>query len=123
MKVLSAIVPRLSDKTYDLSLKRNCFVFLVPPSMNRLEVIAAVKKQYEVDAINVNIVKMSGKKVRSYQNRRFISGQRRSFKKAYVTLLAGQTLPIFAGSEEPSKADKVAVSRSAKRTAKAKEKK
>lgn len=120
MKTAPTILPRLSEKSYDLSLKRNCFVFIVPAAMNRFEVISAVKKQYEVDAIKVNMANVAGKSVRSYQNRRFVGGQRNSYKKAYVTLKEGQTLAIFAGNEDAEDNNQGPIPRSAKRAAKEK---
>lgn len=95
--------PRMSEKTYGQSTTLRTFAFLVPQSANKHSVARAVKAQYDVDAVNVNILNQTGKKVRTYRNRRFTAGERSEFKKAYVTLKEGQSIPIFAAVEEAEK--------------------
>jgi len=48
----------------------------------------------------VRVVVQKGKAKRSYRNKQFISGVRSDNKKAYVTLKAGDSIPIFAAVEE-----------------------
>jgi large subunit ribosomal protein L23 len=95
---MSAVIPKISEKTYALSQVRNTYVFAVPTSMNRVEVAKAVKQQYSVDVVSVNIAVQKGKKVRfiSKGGRRVNTGVRADVKKAYVRLGAGQSIPVFA---------------------------
>lgn len=96
-----ALKPRMSEKTYGLSEQR-VYVFEVPKSANKHVVARAVAAQFEVEVTNVNIANISGKPKRtvSQGGRRVAKGQQSGFKKAYVTLKQGQSLPIFAAVEE-----------------------
>jgi large subunit ribosomal protein L23 len=48
---------------------------------------------YKVKPLSVNIVKVKGKKV----SRGRISGRRKDFKKAVVTLKKGETISVYEG--------------------------
>ncbi len=108
------VLPVLSEKVYGQSQQHNRFAFIVPKSANKHTVARAVAEQYEVDVVSVTIVNRVGKAVRTYRNKRFTAGSRSDSKKAYVTIKAGQSLPIFASvedsEEKPAKADKKAES-------------
>ena len=113
--------PRMSEKTYGQSTALNTFAFLVPKDANRHSVARAVKAQYEVDVESVNILNQKGKTTRTYRNKRFTAGIRSDYKKAYVTLKEGQSIPVFAAVEEAQeKADKTekAVEKAAQKRAK-----
>ncbi len=97
--------PRLSEKTYALS-QTGVFVFVVPKDANKHEVKLAVEKTYDVSVTNVRIVVQQGKTSRQYRNRRFVNGERSDFKKAYVTLKEGDSIPIFAAVEEAESEEK-----------------
>lgn len=113
--------PRVSEKVYGLSTALNTFAFLVPKDANRHTVARAVSAQYEVDVENVNILNQKGKAVRTYRNKRFTAGDRSDFKKAYVTLKKGQSIPVFAAveeAEEKSEKTQKAVDKKAKKAEK-----
>jgi len=96
--------PLLNEKTYELSKYRNVFVFSVDPSANKNVIANAVKAQFDVEVVAVNTTVSKGKKKRimSLSGKRTVNsyGQRPNFKKAYVTLKAGQSLPFFESIEE-----------------------
>lgn len=101
--------PRLSEKTYGLSLTTNTYTFTVPGDANKHSVARAVTAQFDVAVETVNIVNVKGKAKRTVRKGgRAVKGQRSDAKKAYVTLKEGQTLPIFDTPEEDKKADKKA---------------
>ena len=104
MKTL-ILKPRLSEKTYALS-QNGVFVFNVDKSANKHDIANAVSKTYDVTVTDVRVVVQQGKKTRSYRNRRFVSGQRDDFKKAYVTLKEGDSIPVFAAVEEAESEEK-----------------
>lgn len=93
--------PRLSEKTYAQSEKR-VYAFEVPRDVNKHTVARAVEAQFEVKVTEVNMVNYKGKAKRSIsQNgRRVAKGRDAAFKKAYVTLAEGNSLPFFAAIEE-----------------------
>jgi large subunit ribosomal protein L23 len=91
-----ALKPRLSEKTYGMSEANNVYVFVVPGDATKHTVARAVKAQFEVTVMTVNIVNVKGKVKRTVKKGgRAVSGARSDFKKAYVTLKAGDKLPFF----------------------------
>lgn len=98
-----ALRPRLSEKTYGLSESR-VYVVEVPKGTNKHTVARAVEAQFEVKVAKVNIMNVKGKTKRivSLTGKRMVNadGKRADFRKAYVTLKEGYSLPFFAAVEE-----------------------
>lgn len=93
--------PRMSEKTYGLSLARNLFVFEVPAGASKQTVAAAVTAQFGVAVVNVNMMNVKGKAKRTIRKGgRPTMGKRSDIKKAYVTLKQGDSLPFFATEED-----------------------
>lgn len=98
------IFPRVSEKSYSQATDENTYVFNVPLRSTKIEIKQAVKKQFEVDVIAVNIVKMLGKPKQTVKKGgRRLKGKRSDYKKAYVSVKAGQTIPVFAAKQEEEK--------------------
>lgn len=95
--------PRLSEKTYGLSEQR-VYVVDVPTNVNKHSVARAIEAQFDVKVAKVNILNVLGKPKRivSITGKRMKndSGKRPDTKKAYVTLVKGNSLPFFAAIEE-----------------------
>ena len=116
-----SLKPRMSEKTYATSLATNTFVFEVPSSANKLQIADAVSQQYEVTVTNVRTIVSKGKQARSIRlgkYRKNVMGSRSDFKKAYVTLKEGDSIPVFAAIEEAEKAEKKAEEKAAKKAKK-----
>lgn len=96
--------PRMSEKTYALSEERNTYVFEIPTNANKHTVANAVTAQFEVTVTAVRVAKTPGKSRRSYRRggRVVRKGMTSGVKKAYVTLKAGDKIPIFAANTEAS---------------------
>ena len=108
--MMHLLVPRMSEKTYKLSIERNTYVFNIPLAMNRVETAKAVKAQYGVDVESVKIAIAKGKAVRFVRKGgRVNTGVHQDVKKAFVRLVAGQSLPIFSAVEEDIAAQKETV--------------
>ena len=92
MKVLLA--PHVSEKASMLADANQQFVFKVARDATKPEVKKAVEMLFEVNVKGVNIVNVKGK------TKRFGAhfGRRSDWKKAYVTLEAGQDID-FLGAE------------------------
>jgi large subunit ribosomal protein L23 len=98
------IYPRLTDKTYANATSGNTYVFNVPLSANKIQVKEVVEQLYSVSVETVNIVRMIGKSKRTVRKGgRQLLGKRSNYKKAYVTVKKGQTIPVFAATEEETK--------------------
>lgn len=118
--------PRLSEKAFAQSQAKNVYVFVVPTDATKHTVARAVTAQFEVTVTEVNITNVKGKAKRSVsmKGRRVSKGSQNDFKKAYVTLKDGDSLPFFAAEEEAvqeaAKADEKAAKKAAKEAKKEK---
>lgn len=84
-KVLTRLI--VSEKSYKLA-GLSKYIFRVNPSANKLEIRKAVEKVYDVKVMRINIIRTPGKRKTSGR----ISGRTSDFKKAIVTLKAGQQI-------------------------------
>jgi large subunit ribosomal protein L23 len=93
--------PRLSEKAFAQS-QGNTYVFVVPGDANKHSVARAVEAQFDVKVADVNVLVLKGKSKRTISKggRRVAKGMTSDIKKAYVTLVEGNSLPIFAAEEE-----------------------
>jgi large subunit ribosomal protein L23 len=124
-----ALKPRLNEKTYALAEKR-VYVFEVAGEVNKHAVARAVETQFDVKVLAVNTTNIKGKAKRiiNVSGKRMLNaeGKRPDFKKAYVTLAEGNSLPFFEAIEEAeakeqetqTKIDKAAAKQADKEAAK-----
>ena len=85
--------PLLTEKCHDLKEQHNQVAFKVDTRANKVEVKAAVEKIFKVKVENVNIMNVKGKVKRLGRN----AGKRPDWKKAVVTLKAGENIEIIEG--------------------------
>ena len=106
MSKTTILQPRLNEKTYGLSTK-GVYVFNVDKDVNKHTVARAVESQFDVKVAAVNIANIAGKAKRTVslmgKRTRNSTGTRSDVKKAYVTLVKGHSLPLFAAIEEEDK--------------------
>ncbi len=86
------IKPVVTEKVTDLGTLGK-YVFEISPQANKTEVRQAIEKVYGVSPVKINIIKIKGKKVRYGRT----TGNTKEWKKAIVTLKAGETLEIYEG--------------------------
>ncbi len=86
------IRPIISEKTTEL-MEQQKYVFQVARDANKLTVKKALKELFNVTPEKVNILNVRGKNRRL----RFRVGKRAAWKKAIVTLRAGDKIEIFEG--------------------------
>ena len=86
------IKPLVTEKVSNLGAL-NKYVFAVAGSANKIEVAKAINEIYGIKPVSINIIKMMGKKARYGK----ISGKRKDWKKAIVTLPKGETIKIYEG--------------------------
>lgn len=99
-----SVIPRATEKAYAQSLN-NVYVFNVPLTANKQEIVAAVETQFEVKVTGIKTLVQSGKAVRFSKGKRSQPGttHRKDSKKAYVTLAAGNSIQVF---EQPAEEEK-----------------
>lgn len=84
--------PLITEKVTELT-QLNKYVFEVPVKTSKSEVAKAIQNVYGVKPIKVNVINVSGKKVR--RGRRF--GKTRDWRKAVITLAAGDSIEVYEG--------------------------
>ncbi|WP_263974939.1 50S ribosomal protein L23 [Leptolyngbya sp. BL0902] len=82
--------PLVTEKA-TLLLENNQYVFEVDPRATKLDIGAAIEELFEVKVVSVNTYNPPKKK-RRYG--RFV-GNRAHYKRAIVTLAAGDSIPLF----------------------------
>lgn len=99
-----SVIPRATEKAYAQS-QRNVYVFNVPLTANKQEIVAAVETQFEVKVTGIKTLVQSGKAVRFSRgkNRHPGTTNRKDSKKAYVTLAEGDSIQVF---EQPAEEEK-----------------
>jgi len=93
LKVLLA--PHVSEKSTVSAEANNTLVFKVLKDANKAEIKTAVEKLFEVEVSGVRTVNVKGKTKRHGMT----FGQRKDWKKAYVTLKEGHDIDFVGGAE------------------------
>jgi len=85
--------PLLTEKGANLNETSNTVLFEVNRSANKIEIKQAVEEIFKVKVASVHTMNVRGKKKRMGRN----EGMSRSWKKAMVTLQAGEKLDFLEG--------------------------
>jgi large subunit ribosomal protein L23 len=88
------IRPVVSEKSYVLSAAGK-YTLRVHPDAHKTEIRQAVEALFDVHVVAVRTASVKSKPKR----RGNTSGRTRSWKKAVITVRAGETIPIFQGLE------------------------
>ena len=84
------IAPVISEKSYGL-LDANKYTFIVRPDANKTQIKIAVENVFNVKVTDVNTLNRQGKRKRTRSG----FGQRKSIKRAIVTLREGDRIDVF----------------------------
>ena len=91
------IKPIVTEKQTAITEKTpNRFGFRVSPKANKLEIKKAVEDMYNVNVVDVNTMKYSGKAKSRYTKSGVVSGRQDAFKKAIITLKEGEIIDFFS---------------------------
>ncbi|CAN5824634.1 50S ribosomal protein L23 [soil metagenome] len=85
--------PVITEKATEQLDRNQVYTFVVARQANKVEISQAVEKLFNVKVDTVRTMQYRGKQRRVGRN----VGQRPSWKKAVVTLRAGDTIEIFEG--------------------------
>jgi large subunit ribosomal protein L23 len=85
------LAPVVSEKSYGMIAERHKYTFKVHPSAHKTEIRQAVEALFEVDVMDVNVIKVPAKPKR----RGLHKGTRPGWKKAVVTVAPGQVIEAF----------------------------
>jgi large subunit ribosomal protein L23 len=90
------IKPVITEKMTGLGEKMNRYGFVVHKKANKLQIKKAVEQLYGVDVETVNTMNYSGKGKSRFTKSGVISGRTSAYKKAIVTLAAGETIDFYS---------------------------
>jgi large subunit ribosomal protein L23 len=97
MKLSEVLIkPILSEKTNAQQEKLHRYAFKVARKANKLEIKKAVEEFYGVNIIDVNTLVVPGKNKTRYTKKGFVKGQKPAYKKALVTIAAGDTIDLYS---------------------------
>jgi len=85
--------PLLTEKGTRLKEEANQYLFRVAPTATKTEVKQAVEQLFKVKVAEVRTLRMQGKVKRMGR----FAGRRPGWKKAIVTLKAGQSIELYEG--------------------------
>ena len=86
------IRPIVSEKSMDLMEGQNRYTFEVLKTATKPQIAQAIEEIFDVTVLKVNTMNVTGKPRRV----RYAKGTTRSWKKAIVTLAAGDKIELFA---------------------------
>jgi large subunit ribosomal protein L23 len=87
------IRPIITEHSYDL-MSEGVYTFEVAKDSNKVEIAQAVEAIFGVTVVKVNTLNVKAKPKRV----RFQEGKTRTWKKAMVTLAAGETIELFGNN-------------------------
>ena len=87
--------PLVTEKVSALNEKGK-YGFIVASDANKVEIKKAVEKQYGVNVERVNTMVVMGKKKTRYTKAGVLAGRKPSYKKAIVTLAAGEVIDFYS---------------------------
>lgn len=90
------IKPLVTEKMTAITEKQNKFGFIVRPEANKLQIKKEVEALYNVTVTDVNTMNYLGKNKSRYTRAGLIKGRRNAYKKAIVTLKAGDTIDFYS---------------------------
>jgi large subunit ribosomal protein L23 len=90
------IRPIITEKMTGQGEKMNRYGFVVKYNANKLEIKKAVEDLYNVQVKDVNTMRYSGKKSSRFTKTGVIKGRTEAFKKAVITLAAGETIDLYS---------------------------
>lgn len=87
--------PLVTEKVSAMNEKGK-YGFIVDTDANKVEIKKAVEKQYGVNVLSVNTMKVMGKFKTRYTKAGVLSGRKPNYKKAIVTLAAGEVIDFYS---------------------------
>ncbi|MFA3782833.1 50S ribosomal protein L23 [Melioribacteraceae bacterium 4301-Me] len=91
------IKPLITEKMSNITAKDETkYGFVVSYNANKIAIAQAIKQKFNVDVVSVNTIRYKGKSKTQFTRKGRFTGKTPRFKKAIVTLKAGQKIDIFS---------------------------
>lgn len=89
------VEPVLTEKALRLKDEANQYIFVVDRNANKIQVKNAIEKRFSVKVDSIRTVNVKGKPRQRFTRRGRVTGFTASYKKAYITLVEGDTLEFL----------------------------
>ena len=91
------IKPLVTEKMTNITEKQpNRYGFVVRPEADKLQIKKEVEALYNVTVVDVNTARYAGKRSSRYTRAGLVRGQKSAYKKAIVTLKAGDEIDFYS---------------------------
>ena len=91
------IKPLVTEKQTKITEKNpSRYGFIVRPEANKLQIKSEVESLYNVTVLDVNTMRYAGKRSSRYTKAGLVKGEKNAFKKAIVTLKAGDQIDFYS---------------------------
>ncbi len=88
--------PIVTEKMTSQGEDMNRYGFIVDKRANKIQIKNAVEELYDVSVASVNTMSYGGKKKMRYTRTGIVSGKSKSYKKAIITLIEGDTIDFYS---------------------------
>ncbi|MFC0185319.1 large subunit ribosomal protein L23 [Pseudarcicella hirudinis] len=88
--------PALTEKSQAMQASGK-YAFVVDLTANKIEIAKEIKKMYGVEVVSVQTMRQIGKKKSRSTRTKVTSGRTSTFKKAIVTVAAGEIIDFYQG--------------------------
>ena len=88
--------PIVTEKMTSQGEDMNRYGFIVDKRANKVQIKKAVEELYDVSVASVNTMRYGGKNKMRYTRTGIISGKTKSYKKAIITLIEGDTIDFYS---------------------------
>ncbi len=88
--------PLVTEKMTSIQEKQGKYGFIVKKTANKIEIKKAVKQAYGVNVLKVNTINYDGKVKSRNTKAGVLVGRSESYKKAIVTIGAGEIIDFYA---------------------------
>jgi large subunit ribosomal protein L23 len=89
------VKPLITEKADSLSESKSQYSFIVDKTANKVEIGKAVEQLYTVNVESVNTMIIPGKRKSRNTKKGVLHGRKPSYKKAIITLAAGESIDFF----------------------------
>ncbi len=89
------VKPVITEKAEELSEGLSKYTFVVDKKANKVQIKKAIEEMYNVDVESVNTMIMPAKLMSRNTRSGVVKGRKPAYKKAIVTLAAGEEIDFF----------------------------
>lgn len=90
------IKPIITEKMEKLTAQLGRYGFIVERDSNKVQIKKEIEELYNVTVENVNTIIVGGKNRQRFTKTGIIKGRSRTYKKAIVSLAAGEVIDFFS---------------------------